>query len=101
MTQVASFNPYSYEDHLRKHYPAQADRILVEYGWKERIPRGKTLKDIILTCKRCREDFTPRSGRQKYCVNNSINENCSRKAKYEKLYKIENQKTWGYLNLKK
>lgn len=76
------FNAWSYADQLKKYHPERAESILKGYGW--RIEKVSLTERI---CERCNEEYMPRAGRQKYCTKNSKGDNCSRIAKYEKLYK--------------
>lgn len=81
-----TFNPYSYADQLRKNLPDRADKILVEYGWIERLPGSRITQNRLVYCLRCTEEFRARNGRQKYCTNNSRKENCSSINRKQKIY---------------
>lgn len=80
---MATFNPNSYVDQVRKYYPPdKAERMLKAYGWLK--PIGTQAER---DCPICGDTFTARNSRQIYCPGKALGEKCSRIAKYQKLYK--------------
>jgi hypothetical protein len=88
MAGYTGFQPWSYEDQLRKYMPGKANTILKQYGWKGE-KRPQIMQDKI--CVTCYESFIPKSGRQLNCKVNSKGQNCQMVYEMRKYYRNTNE----------